>query len=168
MNIYVYIVCGWVRVLGGGRCVGVGEWDCFQWKWDNSFRVNAAGEGRWNYVYMVCFVFSHPAPPIFFLSFALFTPSRCNELDIVCGMKVANEIVSSGNGKLALCSRGSVKGGWNCVTGFGSRQDLSSGLSLRILTPLSLFIMVEMREGGIIVFSFVGIFFSRLFSNSIL
>lgn len=40
------------------------------------------------------------------LSCLLFLPSRCNELDIVCGMKVANEIVSSGNGKLALCSCG--------------------------------------------------------------
>lgn len=61
-------------------------------------------------IWSVSFFPTQP-PPIFFLSFALFTPSRCNELDIVCGMKVANEIVSSGNGKLALCSRGSVKGG---------------------------------------------------------
>ena len=50
-------------------------------------------------------------PFLFLLSFSfslflLFLPSRCNELDIVCGMKVANEIVSSGNGKLALCSCG--------------------------------------------------------------
>lgn len=37
------------------------------------------------------------------------------------------------------------KRGWNCVTGFDSRQDLSSGLLLWILTPLSLFIIVETR-----------------------
>lgn len=62
---------------------------------------------------IVRFVSLPSPPPLSFslLSFALFTPSRCNELDIVCGMKVANEIVSSGNGKLALCSCGSVKGG---------------------------------------------------------
>ena len=47
-----------------------------------------------------------PLSPLSFSLFLLFLPSRCNELDIVCGMKVANEIVSSGNGKLALCSCG--------------------------------------------------------------
>ena len=52
------------------------------------------------------FPLSFPSLSLSFSLFLLFLPSRCNELDIVCGMKVANEIVSSGNGKLALCSCG--------------------------------------------------------------
>lgn len=55
------------------------------------------------------------------------------------------------------------KRGWNCVTGFGSRQDLSSGLLLWILTPLSLFIIVFRDEEGLFVFHLLLKFSSSLF-----
>ena len=115
---------------------------------------------------IACFVFS----PFFPLSLSLSLSCSFYRRDvtswILCAAwKWRMRLFPVGMENL-LFVRAVGKRGWNCVTGFDSRQDLSSGLLLWILTPLSLFIIVETR-GGLFAFHLFLKFSSCLFQISL-